>query len=154
MSQSVAMPLGRAAAFAERVIEELSPFCKRIEVAGSIRRRCQMVRDIDLVVIAADRAGLRARALQQSTEVCNGDGAFRLMTRAGVQIDIYHAREAETDMFGHAKPGNWGSVMLCRTGSRKHNIYLVGKAKYLGYQWRLADGIVDQAGAIVAAETE
>lgn len=33
------------------IVEELRPFCQRIEMAGSIRRKCEFVNDIEIVAI-------------------------------------------------------------------------------------------------------
>ena len=47
----MSMPLAQAQGYAEKVLEWLGPFCERIEVAGSIRRRRPEVNDVDIVVI-------------------------------------------------------------------------------------------------------
>lgn len=39
---------------AEAVVKKLSPYCERLAVAGSIRRRRPRVHDIDMVVIPSD----------------------------------------------------------------------------------------------------
>jgi len=41
-----------ANAIAERLIAEMAPFCLQVEIAGSIRRRCQVVKDIEIVAVA------------------------------------------------------------------------------------------------------
>jgi DNA polymerase/3'-5' exonuclease PolX len=45
------MELQQAQKIASQVIQTLKPFCERIEVAGSIRRKRPFVHDIDLVCI-------------------------------------------------------------------------------------------------------
>ena len=49
------MDLEYALPIANQVVEKLAPFCQRIEVAGSIRRRRPFVHDIDLVVIPSNQ---------------------------------------------------------------------------------------------------
>ena len=52
MSVSNLLPLHMAEKAAARVVEALSPACERITVAGSIRRRKDMVADIEIVAVA------------------------------------------------------------------------------------------------------
>ena len=51
MSSKPRFPLVLAVPMASELVKVLSPFCERIQVAGSIRRRQQQVGDIELVVI-------------------------------------------------------------------------------------------------------
>jgi DNA polymerase/3'-5' exonuclease PolX len=55
------MLIAQATVIAERVKAELAPYCERIEIAGSVRRRKPQVKDIELVAIprqvTADRFG-------------------------------------------------------------------------------------------------
>ena len=44
------MELQEAQKFANQIVEHISPFCERIAVAGSIRRRKPIVRDVDIVL--------------------------------------------------------------------------------------------------------
>ncbi|GAI23919.1 unnamed protein product [marine sediment metagenome] len=44
------MELERAQKIASEVITRLAPYCKKIEVAGSVRRRKPRVKDIDFVL--------------------------------------------------------------------------------------------------------
>ncbi len=48
------MQLERAQRVAREVIERLSPYCQKIEVAGSVRRKKPTVNDIDFVLIPSD----------------------------------------------------------------------------------------------------
>ncbi len=48
------MELEKAKAIADQVIKRLSPYCSRIEVAGSIRRQKAFPHDIDIVLIPSD----------------------------------------------------------------------------------------------------
>lgn len=51
------MNLSEARPIAERIKSELAPYCSRIEIAGSIRRKRQIVNDIEIVCIISDLAG-------------------------------------------------------------------------------------------------
>lgn len=51
MAEKTKLPLAQAAFAARRLQTELAPYCVRIEIAGSIRRRKAAVGDIELVAI-------------------------------------------------------------------------------------------------------
>lgn len=156
----IRLPLGRARKFAEKIVGELSPFCDRIEIAGSIRRGRAEVGDIDLVCLPRDEGQLdqlRARARKTNPWTIE-DGKMQLLiileTPLGpIQLDLFFASHPDRHMFG-VSPGNWGSLLLCRTGSAQHNIFLVGAAKRRGLRWNPYWGIFDAHGASVASETE
>ena len=140
------MELERAEKVAEAVVLRLAPYCSRIEVAGSIRRRKPMVRDIDIVLIPADPWNLEheilglARPFQPKL---SGEKLKRFNYN-GVQVDLYFA-----------SPETWATLLLIRTGSAENNIRLASLAKKRG--WRLAasgDGLFDENGKRIAGDTE
>lgn len=49
------LPLARALPIAEAIAAQLAPYCERICIAGSIRRRVAVVHDVELVVIPKRR---------------------------------------------------------------------------------------------------
>lgn len=147
------MPLNTARKYAEQIAAQLEPFCERIEIAGSIRRQRPVVNDIDLVVLAKDAEGLRRRCLEHCTAITHGDSVFSVETRTGVQVDLFFAHAGERTLL-QPVPSNWGSVLLQRTGSREHNIYLVERAKQLGMRWALMTGIMDADFNILGADSE
>jgi DNA polymerase/3'-5' exonuclease PolX len=52
------MPIKQARKYAGQIREWLSPYCERIEIAGSVRRECPACQDIDLVCIPRLQKGL------------------------------------------------------------------------------------------------
>ena len=149
------LPYERARAYAEKIVDELGQYCSRIVVAGSIRRKRPICHDIDIVCIPSDRAALRARVLQSAQlEQCCGEQVFRVTLKSGVQLDIYFAHADESDMFKVVAPCNWGTLLLCRTGSKEHNIKLVQRAAGLGYRWEPHKGVFNGAGDCLASATE
>lgn len=150
---SISLPLSKARSFAEKVMEQLSPYCDRMEIAGSIRRKIHTVSDIDLVVIPRDVKGLMKRCLERGVQMCAGEHVFRIETFSGVQLDIYFAHTGKPDLF-RPLPSNWGSVLLCRTGSREHNIKLCNHAHSLGLKWDPSYGLFNEFGDCVSGETE
>jgi len=151
------MHLRNADMTAHVVVETLRPLCERIAVAGSIRRRRPSVNDIDLVIEpkAGKLAAIKERCQKSKPIVLiDGDLNYQIVLPApfGIQLDIFFARPAVEDLFA-PKPPNWGSILLCRTGSVAHNIWLIDQAKAAGVAWLPYEGVLKD-GRIVAAETE
>ena len=62
------MELEKARAIASEVVKRLSPYCQRIEVAGSVRRKKAQVNDIDLVLIPSDLWNLHIEVFTHSLD--------------------------------------------------------------------------------------
>ena len=135
--------LERAQKIAQEVVKRLSPYCQRIEVAGSVRRKKPQVNDIDLVLIPNDLWNLHAELTKIGQLKMSGSKILRLMA-SNTQIDIYIADEQ-----------TWATLLLIRTGSAGNNIRLATLAKKRG--WHLAasgDGLFDEKGERIAGDTE
>lgn len=140
------MELGRAKTIAAEVIKRLSPYCSRIEVAGSIRREKTQVRDIDIVLIPADHWNLEREVLALAQP-------FK-PTLSGVKLKRFNYNGVQTDLY-YATWETWATLLLIRTGSTEHNIHLCSLAKKRG--WRLAasgDGLFDEKGERIAGDSE
>lgn len=167
-------------AIATVIVQRLEPFCVpgKIVVAGSIRRHRARVGDIDIVLMPkpGQEAALRARILEKCVQVSEGEHSLIAnlflppsagMPRAEscVQLDVWFTRPAVTDLAGTI-PGNWGTVLLCRTGSMAHNIHICECAERVGLHWSPCIGLtrilnpkevergVPARYEIVASETE
>ena len=111
-------PLGRmlpAALELVQALRELAPV-ERIEVAGSIRRRSETVKDIDIVATSPDpRAVMDAfvKLPQVHEVIMKGPTRASVSIREGVQVDL---RVVEPDSFGAA--------LAYLTGSKPHNVRL------------------------------
>lgn len=135
--------LERAQRTAQEVVKRLSPYCQRIEVAGSVRREKPRVNDIDLVLIPNDPWNLHAELTKMGQFKMSGSKILRLMT-GDTPVDIYIADEH-----------TWATLLLIRTGSAGNNIRLATLAKKRG--WHLAasgDGLFDEKGERIAGDTE
>ena len=145
--------LSTARKYADKIVAELQPYCHQVEIAGSIRRNCPMVGDINLVILPKDLAGLKARCKMTCVVKMDGYENFIVETPRGVQIDIFFARPESNDFFS-PMPTNWGSLLLCRTGSKDHNIFLVEHAKKQGLRWSPYQGVFDKDLNLIASKTE
>lgn len=147
-------PLAQAEKLAARIATELTPFCERIDIAGSIRRRRPIVNDIDIVCLPREDQinALRARVLERTTPI--SDGPEILLTRLanGVQLDIYIAQRPKKDLFSET-PTNYGMLLLSRTGSKEHNIWLCQRAEKLSRHFNPHYGVYER-GRLVASATE
>ena len=90
---------------------------ERVEVAGSLRRQADSVKDLDIIATAKDPAALAAAlgelALVESVLHAAGDAGARVMTHAGMKVDL---KVVEPDQFGN--------VLQHFTGSKAHNVAL------------------------------
>ena len=146
------LPLDKAAKYADTIVSELKPFCDRIEVVGSIRRRRPFVHDIDIVVISRDVAGMKERCQRNAVVVADGEQNYQIRLVNGVDVDIWIARPPERGLFGE-EPSNLGALLITRTGSKEHNIWLVQLAEKKGLRWNPYRGLI-RGNQRIACESE
>ena len=120
--------LSEARAVAEAVLEHLAghPAVRRAEIAGSLRRWCETIGDLDFVaaVAAADRAEVaRHFAAAPDVEEVTGTGETKvsILLARGMQSDL---RMVAQDEFASA----WHHF----TGSKEHNVALRTRARQRG----------------------
>ena len=112
------LPLGHVDAVLAPLLRRLLDVhgVRRLEVAGSYRRRKESVGDIDIVAVADDPAKL-SDALTGYDEVASvlgkGETKTSVELHQGLQVDL---RTVEEDSFGAA--------VLYFTGSKEHNVQL------------------------------
>jgi DNA polymerase (family 10) len=151
------MPLAEARALAESCARVVGQFCSRVEIAGSIRRGRPICGDIDLVAMPkSDQAWLdliQRVNVKLRMEAGGDENIVAIHREGGWQLDIFRAREGEKNLFGEQDPSNWGSLLVCRTGSKEHNIHLCNRAAERGLKWSPYRGVI-KAGRIIASETE
>jgi len=138
--------LERARETAEAIVEKLKPYCKRIEIAGSIRRRRPRVNDIDLVLIPSDPWNLHHTILglcRPFPATASGSKLMRIQVN-GIQVDLYFADET-----------TWATLLLIRTGSAENNIRLCSIAKNRGCHLHAdGSGLFNEKGERIAGDTE
>ena len=121
------MEYATAKQLANEVVMRLMPYCSAIEIAGSIRRKKPLCRDIDIVLIPGNQGKL-AVALQELGQKIKSGPRIHSCLYKGQQVDIYVADEK-----------TWATLLLIRTGSKENNIKLCSKAKGMGMKLH-ADG--------------
>jgi len=144
------MRLQEARAIAERVKDSLTPYCDRIEIAGSIRRGKPTVHDVDIVLIEKAEAALVMNRMNSLIATIgklelNGSKIKRLRyAKTNITIDIYVATAT-----------TWGTLLLIRTGSKENNIWLCSLARRRGWHLKAnGEGLLDETGNRIAGDTE
>ena len=121
------MELEKAKVIADDILTQLRPYCDKIAVVGSIRRKKSWERDIDIVCIP-DNQGQFVYALQTLGRIKVGGQKLIRCELQGISLDVYIAT-----------PETWSTLLLIRTGSAAHNIKLCTLAKRNGMKLH-ADG--------------
>jgi len=113
------MELSQANKIALEIEEQLRPWCSNIAIAGSIRRKKDWVKDVDMVAIPSNQ-GRFLTVLQSLGRIKTGGGKriSVVMPTKGIDLDMYVAA-SET----------WATLLLIRTGSTNHNIKLCRLAR-------------------------
>ncbi|HEX6020537.1 MAG TPA: DNA polymerase/3'-5' exonuclease PolX [Solirubrobacter sp.] len=140
--------LSRALPVAEQIAGALRdhPAADRVEIAGSLRRMADSVKDIDIIATASDVSALVStlsqlelvESVQQS-----GDAGARVMTHTGMKVDL---KVVEPDQFGN--------VLQHFTGSKAHNVQLRESAVRRGLHVSEYGILDDNTGETTRCATE
>jgi DNA polymerase (family 10) len=140
--------LSKAIAVAEEIAGALRahPAADRVEVAGSLRRLVESVKDLDIIATASDPAALAA-ALAELPQVesasSSGEAGARVVTHSGMKVDL---RVVEPDQFGN--------VLQHFTGSKAHNVALRESAVRRGLHVSEYGILDDATGETLRCATE
>lgn len=149
------MEHAQALAIAEHTRAVLAPYCARIDIAGSIRRRKPQVKDIELVAIPRQvPTGLFGDELVTDPDFCavvnqwpavKGTPSGRYTQRRlpeGIILDLFMA-----------DPDNWGFILALRTGSAAFSQHILG-ASWVRAGYRSMDGMLHKDGALIPVREE
>lgn len=140
------IPLAHAEELADDVVALLRPYCDRIAVAGSIRRRKPLVKDIEIVAIPGmvrqpvDLFETEFSETDVLHAACNrylADSTFaqRLdvngRPRWGKRTKLMLYQDVAVDLFTVLPPASWGVIYLIRSGPAEFNQRIV-TAKSIG----------------------
>lgn len=133
---------------AHRIRDTLSSECIRIEIAGSLRRKAENVRDIEIVAIPKPyETGLFESGIASIINrwpKIRGELPCKYTRRevSGIEIDLFFAT-----------PQNWGYLFAIRTGSASFSKRLAAGWVKNGYQGK--DGmIVNRSGTPIPCYEE
>lgn len=144
------MTLTTAQNYALRITDWLRPHCQLIQVAGSIRRQRPICNDVDLVVIPKiiskfDLLGEKIEDVNCCRDfVCNyvsvTPTAKFISGEHSNQVTIVQLPKCQLDLYWCTE-ATWATVMLCRTGSKEHNIWIAQRALERNLHWTPNQGI-------------
>ncbi len=141
-------PILTAMREANRLVGELQalPGVERAAYCGSLRRFCETVADLDLLVATDDSAPVAERLAGMGwvrQVLGSGQTKTSVITHSGLQVDVRMVPERQ-----------WGAALLYFTGSKEHNIRLRRLA--IERDWVLSEYALyhSESGAVVAQETE
>lgn len=153
------IPYAEAKKIADKLIVLLQPHCHRIEIAGSIRRKKQIVGDIEIVAIPKPyETGLFENGIAlvvNEWEKVKGEldyGVCKYTQRILPEAITGNVDGFKLDLF-FAEEGNWGSIFAIRTGSSEysHKVLANGWVKR-GY--KSEGGYLHQAGKVYEVREE
>ena len=140
--------LSRAMTVADQIVGVLRahPAADRVEVAGSLRRLADAVKDIDIIATTSDPAALAATLseleLVESVQQA-GDAGARVLTHSGMKVDLKVVA-----------PDQFGNVLQHFTGSKAHNVALREAAVRKGLHVSEYGILDDATGETTRCETE
>jgi DNA polymerase (family 10) len=113
---------------AQEVREYLSgaPGVKSVEPAGSLRRGCETIGDLDMLVTGGNPEKVAEYFLEFpkiSGVIARGENKVSVKLKEGIQVDV-RILEASS----------YGAAMQYFTGSKAHNVALRDRAKRMGYK--------------------
>lgn len=149
------IPLGIAEQIAYKYAEKLLPYCDRLEIAGSIRRRKAEVGDIEIVVLPKTFVDLFGNENGYQDPMLAGVW----VNKAGRRYKQYALPEGvNLDLFIVLPPAQWGVILALRTGGAEFSRKLVTPKPYgyLPQEYVIKDGAVHRAdtGEIVPTPEE
>lgn len=171
MSDRQKYPRAAALAVARELCAVLKPACERLIVAGSLRRRKDLVGDVEIVyapIVAEIRAGLFEADTQKVSAVdCELD---KLQARGVIgrrrnvngsemwgeknKLAFHCASGVPVDFFA-ATAANWFNYLVCRTGGARSNTEIAAAAKRKGWQWNpYGAGFTNERGELVRMASE
>jgi len=140
------MILAEAKKIADRVVEELKPYCFRIEIAGSIRRKKPEVKDIEIVCFPCSASAFNFKTTVEKYQKVRGEALGKYTQRIlpeGIKLDLFMtARD------------NFGLIFLIRTGPAEFSKWIIGiKLPEAGYKCR-GGYLWNKKGEMMAFEEE
>lgn len=128
------MELQTAEKIAKEIKSELAPYCDRVEIAGSVRRKKPFVNDIEIVCIPQKHVG------RHSNKFCMAVHELGTLMK-GYKKGIHNAKyirlwmpdkSIHVDLF-MVKTDNWGLQFLIRTGSAEFSHSIMRLFNIRGY---------------------
>ncbi|OGJ15915.1 hypothetical protein A3K74_02340 [Candidatus Pacearchaeota archaeon RBG_13_33_26] len=125
----------------DKIVNYLKPFCIRIEIVGSIRRKEKNPVDIDIVLIPKNRVKLEKFMKTKARFIQGGEKKSRWRIE-GVKVELYYTT-----------PESWGATLLAYSSRFGAGIGLRVIAKRKGFKLNQY-GLFNKQGKRIAGKTE
>lgn len=140
----------KALSLAMRVRDEVQPLCDAVEIVGAVRRIEAQIAEIELVAIKARNSEKEWHRLAWSLAGADGDvlamGAQVcriILRRSKIPLNIWFADHGVMgDLVTPTIPGNWGAMMISKTGPEGHLERIAARAEEMGWTWKPSRGLI------------
>ena len=126
----------------KKILKELKPFCKKIEVAGSIRRKSKDPKDIDIVLIPKDKNKIEEQMKKLGKFMQGGEHESTWKIN-GIQIELYYTTKEK-----------WGATLLAYSSKKGSGIGLRIVARMKGFKLNNYGLFNRKTGRRIAGKTE
>jgi len=127
---------------AKRIVRQLKPYCKRIEIVGSIRRKEKNPKDIDIVLIPKNREKL-VNFLKTKGKYIQGGEHESTWKIEGIKVELYYTNSEE-----------WGAELLAYSSKKGAGIGLRIVARLKGFKLTQHGLFNRKTGKRIAGKTE
>jgi len=126
---------------ANKIVKSVKPFCSRIQIVGSIRRKEKNPVDVDIVLIPKNREKLEEFMKKKGKYIQGGEkrATFRI---EGVKVELYYTNNEE-----------WGATLLAYSSEFGAGIGLRMVAKRKGMKLS-QHGLFNKSGRKIAGRSE
>ena len=134
------MKLEEAKEIAEKYVNLFRPYSRRIEIAGSIRRKKPEVKDIEIVMIRNTAKLAEFKEIVEKLQKVKGEAIGRYTQRIlpeGIKLDLFFAI-----------PENWGNTFAIRTGSADYSHEIIAKG-WVKAGYKSENGFLHKAGKVI-----
>lgn len=127
---------------AGQIVRWIKPYSKRIEIAGSIRRKEKNPVDIDIVLIPKDKKKIEQILESKGKKILGGEQKVYFKIR-GVEVELYYTNTEE-----------WGATLLAYSSKKGSSIGLRIVARMKGFKLSSHGLFNRKTGKRVAGRTE
>ena len=127
---------------AKRIISLLKPYCKKIQLVGSIRRGEKNPADIDIVLIPKNKKKIEEILGKKGKKILGGEQKVYFKIE-GVDVELYYTF-----------PREWGSALLAYSSRRGSGIGLRIIARLKGFKLTQHGLFNRKTGKRIASKTE
>ena len=127
---------------ANKIVSWIKPFCRRLEIVGSIRRKEKNPVDIDIVLIPKDKKKIENLLAKKGKFLQGGEKKSRWKIE-GVQVELYYTSDEE-----------WGAALLAYSSRTGAGIGLRIVARLKGFKLSQHGLFSRKTGRRIAGKTE